>query len=158
MEIERQTLRAETVTDNCDLGAIFYTPPAQRYLLETTQEPRKSRYYMSKQHISPERTTVLWMRSFHKHLNKSQTGRPHTLKVGGDAAALQHRAFLHMQMWCRRERHAKLQPGGERGIRAEPSPAGPPPSQTSAHVHLVLLLFCFLLFCCSAFGFQLEGG
>ena len=58
--------------------------------------------------------SVLRMRRFHKHLNKSLTGRPHTLAAGGDAAALQHWAFLHMQMWSWCERHAKLQPERER--------------------------------------------
>lgn len=98
-------------------------------------------------------THRLWMRSFHKHLNKLQTGRPHTLKVevvvvvGGATAALQHRAFLHMQMWrwCEARQTAGRQRERER-FGFEPSPAGPPPKQTTTHIHLLFFYSPFLSF------------
>lgn len=57
-KIEKQTLRAETVTDNGDLLVLFEPLPAQRYLLEEKQEPGKSRYSISKQQTGSERRAV----------------------------------------------------------------------------------------------------
>lgn len=59
-------------------------------------------------------------RSFHEHLNKSETGRP---QRGGQTAAHQHRAsFAHANVgfvWV--------------ACQTESSPAGPPPNQNPQH-------------------------
>lgn len=143
MEIARQTLRPETVTHNCDPRA-FSRPPHQPTPAEKTHTQTKC----------TAREELRGAAHDERCSSAPNPTRERSTAHADATAALQHGAFLHMQMLRRREWHAKRQAGRRRrGLTCTTSthqnrkththtePRPPPPPFILLSVLLSLCLF-----------------